>query len=153
MALQVCGVTGFYDAPRNLWLNVPYILSTNEQGDTLWTWKNKHPREGILQSMVSKGGELWLAGTWLTWGNDFYMLLMRFNLNAKSATYATFGDSSVEIGSGITSTIDGGFALAGRKSHTKTPPFTWSKPTTTAVYNPAACKLLVCKSIEMLRLP
>jgi len=37
MALQVCGVTGFYDAPRNLWLNVPYILSTNEQGDTLRT--------------------------------------------------------------------------------------------------------------------
>jgi len=69
--------------------------------------------------MVSKGDGLWLAGTWLTWGNDYYMLLMRFNLNAKSVTYTTFGDSSVEIGSGITSTIDGGFALAGRKSHTQ----------------------------------
>jgi hypothetical protein len=115
----MCGLTGFYDAPRNLWLNVPYLISTNQQGDTLWTWKNSYPREGILQSMVSKGNELWLTGTWLTWGSDYDMLLIRFNTDTKASSYTTFGDGSVEFGFGIISTIDGGFALAGRKTNTQ----------------------------------
>lgn len=112
----MCGITGFYDAPRNLWLNVPYLISTNSQGDTMWTWKNNYPREGTLQSIAFKGNELWLAGTWLTWGGDYDVLLMRFNLNSQTATYATFGDSNTEFGFGVTSTLDGGLALAGRKT-------------------------------------
>jgi hypothetical protein len=115
----MCGFTGFYDAPRNLWLNVPYILSTDEQGDTLWTWKNDYPREGILQAMVIKGNELWISGTWLNWGGDYDLLLLRFNLDSKEATYTTFGDGSTERGGDIVNTIDGSFAIIGTKSNSQ----------------------------------
>lgn len=115
----MCGVTGFYDAPRNLWLNVPYIISTNQQGDTLWTWKNNFPREGILQAMVIKGDELWISGTWLNWGGDYDLLLMRFNLGSKEATYTTFGDGSIERGGDIINTVDGAFAVVGTKANSQ----------------------------------
>lgn len=115
----MCGSTGFYDAPRNLWLHVPYILSTNEQGDTLWTWKNNFPREGILQAMVLKGNELWISGTWLTWGGDYDQLLMRFHLSTREANYTTFGDSSMDWGGDIIQTLDGTFAVVGTKSNSQ----------------------------------
>jgi len=115
----MCGSTGFYDAPRNLWLHVPYILSTNEIGDTLWTWKNNFPREGILQKMVMKGSELWIVGDWLTWWSSQDILMMRFDLTSKTAQYTTYGDGSDEYGRGITSSLDGGFALIGTKANSQ----------------------------------
>lgn len=110
----MCGITGFFDMPRNLWLNVPYIISTNSIGDTIWTWKNNYPREGILRSMVLKGNSVWLTGDWLTWGNDYKMLAMEFNLITNSASYTTFPGS----GQDISKTSDGGFVLTGVRLET-----------------------------------
>lgn len=115
----MCGATGFYDAPTNLWLNVPYILSADEQGDTLWTWKNDFPREGVLQRMLMKGNELWISGTWLNWGGDYDLLLLRFNLGSQEATYTTFGDGSTERGGDIINTVDGAFAVVGTKANSQ----------------------------------
>jgi hypothetical protein len=115
------GITGHYEPNNNLWRNVPYLVSTNAQGDTLWTWRNGFPREGTINSVVIKGDEIWAAGDWLFRENfDRQMLLFRFSESGQSLGYSNYGGLLSEEGRHVVKTFDGGFAIAGSNTSINT---------------------------------
>lgn len=108
------GITGHYDSQFNLWRNVPYLVSTNAQGDTLWTWRTGFPREATINSVLLKGNEIWAAGDWMFRENfNRQMLLFRFSATGQSLGYSNYGGERSEEGRHMVATFDGGFAIAG----------------------------------------
>lgn len=108
------GITGHYDVQFNLWRNVPYLVSTNAQGDTLWTWRTGFPRGGSITSIALKAQEIWAAGDWIFRENDNrQMLLFRFSSTGQSLGYSNYGGGRSEEGRHVVATFDGGFAIAG----------------------------------------
>lgn len=111
------GVTGHYEPENNLWRNVPYLVSTDAEGDTLWTWRSGYPREGAIYSIVLKGEEIWAAGDWLNRQDDNRnMLLSRFSSSGQQLGYIPYGGNGQEVGRDLISTSDGGFAITGNSN-------------------------------------
>lgn len=111
------GITGHYEPNNNLWRNVPYLVSTNALGDTLWTWRSGFPRGGSISSIVLKGDEIWAAGDWIFRENDNrQMLLFRFSSTGQQLGYSNYGGPGMEEGRHLVKTYDGGFAIAGNNN-------------------------------------
>lgn len=111
------GITGHFEPTNNLWRNVPYLVSTNALGDTIWTWRSGFPREGSINSIAIKGDEIWAAGDWLFRENsDRQLLLFRFSQSGQQLGYSNYGGAGQEFGLDLIQTIDGGFAITGNNS-------------------------------------
>jgi hypothetical protein len=91
-----------------------YLVKTNPSGDTLWTrnYGGTGWDRGYSVQQTSDGGYI-LAGYYLDLVNNGQVLLIKTNASGDTLWTRTYGGTSVDGGSSVQQTLDGGYIVAG----------------------------------------
>ncbi|RKY75118.1 hypothetical protein DRQ12_12425, partial [candidate division KSB1 bacterium] len=96
-----------------------YLLTTDANGDTLWSRNYNSGRtaamgenydEGHCVQQTSDGGYIIVGSAW-SWGS--YVYLLKIDANGDTLWTHTYGGESIDVGWSVQQTLDGGYIIAG----------------------------------------